>query len=300
MSGCALCPRICGADRFAGRLGYCGAGSSVRVFRYGSHHGEEPPISGTAGSGTVFFSHCTLKCVYCQNYRWSQSGAGTEYATADLARILAGLRAEGCHNWNLVTPTPWLPQIRQALKAVRAEGLSLPVVYNTSGFERPETLAEYRDVADVFLTDLRYSRESSAQEGSGCGGYVEAARQAFLQMWSLAGPLELDGSGLAVRGVICRLLILPGHAREAVENLQWLADCVGTQVSVSVMAQYTPAHRAISLEGWDRPILRSEYDEVCEALESLGFTQGWVQEFGEKPPTDLIGFEMESRSLAGT
>lgn len=292
MEHCELCPRRCGVNRAAGHLGYCQAGSRPQIFRYGAHLGEEPPISGTRGSGTVFFSRCTLRCVYCQNYPWSQEGRGEEYTVEELAGILGALRAEGCHNWNLVSPTPWLPMIVAALAHARRVGSNLPVVYNTSGFERVETVRALQGTADVYLADLRYAGAEAAARGSAAASYVEQTRAAFLEMWRQAGPLVLDAGGVAVRGVICRLLILPGLAHEACASLEWLADKIGPEVAVSVMAQYTPAYRAVDQAPWNRAITRAEYNVVCQAVERLGFAAGWIQDFGAAPGGALAGFNM--------
>jgi putative pyruvate formate lyase activating enzyme len=241
----------------------------------------------------VFFGRCTLRCLYCQNYPWSQEGRARPVSVASLAAAFAELREQGCQNWNLVSPTPWLPQIREALRLARRTGAALPVVYNTSGFERPETLREYRELADVYLTDLRYARADSAQAGSGCAAYAAAARRALREMWRLAGPLRRDAGGAAVAGTVCRLLILPGRAAEAVENLRWLAGTVGTGVALSVMAQYVPAYRApASGAPWNRRITPAEYEQVCEAVGDLGFTEGWIQDFEGQASADLIGFNM--------
>lgn len=272
----------------------CGAGATAEVFRYGPHRGEEPPISGSRGSGTIFFSRCTLKCVYCQNYPWSQEGRGELVPGDSLAGVFRELAGIGCHNWNLVSPTPWLAAVEEALGVVKKEGISLPVVYNTSGFERVEIVEELRGLVDVFLPDLRYSRAESAREGSGVTGYVEAAREALKAMWRAAGPLKTDEKGVAVSGVICRLLILPNRAREAVENLEWLAEAVGTEIAVSVMAQYVPAFRGAALPGWNRRINDEEYGQVCDAVERLGFDNGWIQERDGMPLRELIGYEMKS------
>lgn len=294
---CELCPRCCGVDRAAGEMGHCGAGRRVQVFRYAPHHGEEPPISGERGSGTIFFSRCTLNCIYCQNYPWSQEGQGGEYDVAALADIFRSLHRAGCHNWNLVSPTPWLPPIRQALDTVKSEGMSLPVVMNTSSYERVETLAEYADMVDVFLADLRYASSATALEGSGVPDYPEVARAALREMWRTAGPLRLDENGIATSGVICRLLILPGHADEAVRGMEWLADTFGDGMAVSLMAQYTPAHMAPRREPWNRTITKSEYMLAFEALERLGFGHGWVQDMDTPTPGGLVGFEMEQSDV---
>ncbi len=289
---CELCPRRCGVNRLQGRLGYCRAGNMAQVFRYGSHPGEEPPISGTRGSGAVFFSRCTLRCVYCQNYPWSQEGSGATYTVGELAGIFGALRAEGCHNWNLVSPTPWLPMIVEALARARATGRSLPVVYNTSGFERVATVKAMAKVADVFLADLRYATSEAALSGSDAAEYVTCARAALQAMWRQAGPLVVNDDGIATRGVICRLLIMPGLAQEVCASLEWLADKIGRQVAVSVMAQYTPAYRALGREQWGRCILREEYDAVCRTVERLGFAKGWIQDFDAGQDGALAGFNM--------
>ena len=298
LTACELCPRRCGVDRSGGKTGYCRAGAQPEVYRYGPHYGEEPPISGERGSGTVFFSRCTMRCLYCQNHTWSQEGAG-EIVTVDaLTRILRRLAADGCHNWNLVSPTPWLPLIREAIDGARKSGVSLPVVYNTSGFERTETVTEFRDVADVFLVDLRYSRRRTAEEASGTGSYVDVARAAVKHMWRQAGPLAIGSDGTAASGVICRLLILPGRADEAVENLEWLAAEIGTEIPVSVMAQYLPAHRARATPTWDRRITAEEHARVRETVERLGFREGWIQDLAEDPPDELVGFRMKAGGSA--
>lgn len=287
---CELCPRRCGANRLEGKPGYCRAGRQAEVYRWGPHHGEEPPVSGTRGSGTVFFSRCTMRCVYCQNFPWSQDGAGQTLSVEALAGVFDELRRAGCHNWNLVSPTPWLPLIRQALSGLDTR---LPIVYNTSGFERVEVLNEFADLADVYLTDLRYATKETAVAGSGAPEYVDASRAALREMWRLRGPLALDGAGIARSGTICRLLVLPGLAHEAVANLRWIAGNIGTELAVSVMAQYVPAYRAAECGGsWGRRVTAEEYETVSRAVEELGFSEGWVQEFDAAIPAELVGYQM--------
>lgn len=293
LQNCRLCPRECSVDRLNGRRGYCGGGELAEIFRYGAHHGEEPPVSGSRGSGTVFFSRCTLSCIYCQNYPCSQEHRGGRYNRDEMAAVFTELYKQGCHNWNLVSPTPWLPMIRDAIEVLKNDGIALPVVYNTSGFERPEVIADFNGLADVFLADLRYSSEESALKGSGFAGYAKIARRALMEMWNIAGPLRLNDDGIAMSGTICRLLIIPGMANEVVDNLEWIAANIGNDVAVSVMAQYTPAYRALELEPWNRKITKNEYDTVFEAVAELGFNEGWMQEFDGITPRELIGFEME-------
>lgn len=291
LSYCSLCPRECKVDRLAGKVGFCGAGSTLEVFRAGPHHGEEPPISGTSGSGTVFFSRCTLKCIYCQNYPWSQAGEGEEYSTEQLTGVFVRLADEGCHNWNLVSPTPWLPMIEKAVGDARECGRSLPIVYNSSGFEKASTLERYKDIADIFLLDLRYSECESAEEGSGFRDYPEIARQAVKKAWELKGALQVDEAGIASTGVICRILVLPGRSGEAVENLRWLAGEFGVEMAVSVMSQYTPAYNATNGD-WARKLMPAEYMQVTDEVEKLGFEMGWVQAFSEPSQDELIGYKM--------
>jgi len=294
LSACRLCPRACGVNRLAGQVGYCKAGALPRVFRYGPHFGEEPPVSGTRGSGTIFFSHCTLRCVYCQNHPWSQANQGDDLSIEALREIFRSVAQKGCHNWNLVSPTPWLPQIREAVTPLLRAGISLPFVYNTSGFEAREALDTFSELADIALIDLRYATSAAALEGSDARSYVDASRQALLWFWNRLGPLETDAEGIAKRGVICRLLALPGRVSEAIANLEWLAENVGTEVHVSVMSQYTPVHRAAKMQGWDRTVCREEYELLTDAADSLGFENGWIQDFEGDAPADLLGQSMSA------
>ncbi len=290
---CDLCPRMCAIDRLAGAVGFCRAGAQVKVFRWGPHQGEEPPLSGDNGSGTVFFSHCTLGCLYCQNYPWSACGEGETVGTDGLVDIFRQVARAGAHNINLVTPGPWLPMIQAAADAIRSEGITLPFVYNTSGYERIPVVERYRRLLDVVLTDLRYASPETASAGSAAPDYPADARAFISWCAREVGPLKLDDQGLATRGLIVRILVLPGHADEAVASLEWLADHVGNAVAVSVMSQYTPVHRALAHPGWDRPVTEAEYEQVTDRLEALGFENGWVQAYGGTTEDDgLLGRNM--------
>ncbi len=290
MSGCNLCPRRCKTRPG----GFCGAGSQPRVFRWGPHFGEEPPICGPRGSGAVFFSRCTMKCLYCQNSPWSWKGEGEDISVERLADILRQLAVEdGCTNWNLVSPTPYLPFIRTAAERLRAEGVRLPFVWNSSGYESTQTLREYRDLCDIALIDLRYASDATALKASAAPGYVAASRAAVKQLWNELGPLDSEAPGAATRGVIVRILVLPGHADEAVENLAWLATECSNLVHVSVMSQYTPAYRALQTPPFDRVVTEEEYESVTEAAADFGFTRGWLQGFASRDANlDLLGESM--------
>jgi putative pyruvate formate lyase activating enzyme len=209
-----------------------------------------------------------------------------------LADVFVTLARSGAHNWNWVSPTPWLPWILEALDLAAARGVRLPVVYNTSGFESVDVLRELDGRVAVYLTDLRYAKPESAQAGSGCSDYVIAARLALEEMWRQVGPLQMDNEGIARNGTICRLLVLPGMAEEAVANLEWLAASIGTEISVSVMSQYTPAYHAVGREPWGRRPTADEYQTVVAAVERLGFSQGWVQDYETPPADELVGFKM--------
>lgn len=292
LRACVLCPHHCGVNRGAGALGYCRAGAVPRVYRYGPHFGEEPPITGEHGSGTIFFSHCTMQCLYCQNHTWSQANAGDDLTVDKLSSIFRELAAQGCHNWNLVSPTPWLPLIRDAVAPVIASGTRLPFVYNTSGYESVETLKQFSDLIDIAQIDLRYAHADTAAEGSGCRDYVEVARAAIAHLWETLGPLQCDEADIAHRGVICRLLALPGREDEVVENLRWLKRHVGTEIHVSVMAQYMPVYKALSKPGWDRKIRPEDYQRIIDAIDELGFDNGWVQACEEETAEQMLGQDM--------
>ena len=262
LSQCELCPRRCGR-----RPGFCGAEDKLRIFRWGPHFGEEPPISGERGSGCIFFSRCTMKCLYCQNSPWSWKGGGKDYSVEELAAIMRKLAVEDkVGNWNLVSPTPYLPFIRESAAILKAEGIQLPFVWNSSGYERVETLEEYSDLCDIALFDLRYSRDETSVLASAAPNYVSAAREAV--KWASKNAK-----------VIVRILVLPGHAHEAVENLNWLAKEVSNEIAVSIMSQYTPAYGAISLPPFNRRVTEEEYESVVDAADNLGFENGWIQGF---------------------
>jgi len=282
---CTLCPRRCAADRFrdGGTLGFCGAPNRARVFRWGPHFGEEPPLTGERGSGCVFFSRCTMKCLYCQNSPWSWRGGGTDMSADELSDILRRLAVrDRVENWNLVSPTPYLPFIREAASRLAAEGIRLPFVWNSSGYERVETLAEYSDLCDWALFDLRYSRDATARLASSAPGYVAHARDAI--RWAAnRNPARL----------IVRVLVLPGHADEAIESLAWIATELSNSIAVSVMSQYTPAYRALETPPFDRFVTEDEYESVTEAAADFGFENGWIQGFGAADPKlALLGENM--------
>lgn len=247
----------------------------------------------------MFFSRCALRCIYCQNYPWSQLGEGEDYDGADLIEVFRHLRHNGCHNWNWVSPTPWLPSLLEALDGIADAGEELlPVVYNTSGYERVETIKALDGRVAVYLADLRYADNAVANEASGVSNYVETARAALEEMHRQTGTLR-EQNGIAVSGLIVRILVLPGHHDDACANLRWIAERLGSDTAVSVMAQYMPAFRAREAPPWDRTITSIEYEKVCATLKDCGFYTGWIQEMNASAPGGLIGFEMAARNKAG-
>ena len=266
------------------------------MFRWGPHFGEEPPLVGEHGSGCVFFSRCTMKCLYCQNSPWSWNGEGDDIPVARLTEILRDLAVKDrCSNWNLVSPTPYLPFIREAASPLLAEGVKLPFVWNSSGYETVETLAAYRDLCDIALIDMRYANDETARAASAAPGYVAANRAAIRYLHDALGPLDSDAPGAATRGVIVRVLVLPGHAEEAAENLAWLAGEGFTDLHVAVMSQYTPVYKARETPPFDRPVTRAEYESVTEAAADFGFANGWIQDYAASDPKlALLGENMDA------
>lgn len=291
---CELCPRRCRAHRATGNVGYCKSGATLKMFRWGPHFGEEPPIAGERGSGTLFFSHCTLRCIYCQNAKWSNGGQGEEISIETLTQRMRILAEKGCHNWNLVSPTPWLPHIQAAVSQLHADGVRLPIVYNTSGYERTETLEAFPQLANIALADLRYADASSAWEGSNAKDYVTVARKAIQWFWNHLGPLQYDSDGIAQQGLIVRLLALPGRCEEVCENLRWLYQTLGPKVAISVMAQYHPVGPACHQAGWNRRVTPEEFEEIQDLLELFEFETGWVQPCEAATAENMLGDDMSA------
>lgn len=278
LASCDLCPHDCGVNRLKGETGICRSGLLPRVASANLHRGEEPPISGTKGSGTVFFSRCTLRCPFCQNFPISQLGNGEELTTLGLAGKMLQLQRRGAHNINFVTPTHFLPQILAALWLAIPRGFSLPLVWNSSGYEKLDALQLLDGVVSVYLPDMKYSDDLIACELSGAREYVRINRAAVSEMLRQAGQLRVDGDGIAVSGLIIRHLVLPEGKAGSGEILPWIAANLGQETHVALMSQYFPAGRAAAMPGIDRPVNHDEYDAACETLEKAGLENGWVQE----------------------
>lgn len=290
---CELCPRRCGVDR-RGNAGYCGCGWEIKVGRAALHFWEEPCISGSRGSGTVFFSGCPLKCVYCQNYEISRGHTGKEISVERLAEIFLELQKQGAHNINLVTAAPYVPQVICALKLARP-ALKIPVVYNSSGYERVETLRALKGFVDVYLPDLKYMSGELAQRYSGAADYFEVATRALHEMIEQTGGIEYDSEGLMIRGLIVRHLVLPGARHDSIGILNWMsANLPRGKYLLSLMSQYTPIQGLDAFPEINRRVTSLEYDVVVGEAIKMGLTGGFMQQRGSAdtayiPPFDLTG-----------
>jgi putative pyruvate formate lyase activating enzyme len=281
LASCDICPRECGKNRLEGQTGFCHSGAIPIVSSFCAHHGEEPALSGTRGSGTIFFGNCNMRCVYCQNHQISQDHRTQRRNEIDghtLAEHMLYLQDDlKCHNINLVSPSHFVPQIVRALVEAVPMGLKLPLVYNTGGYDSVETLKDLDGIIDIYLPDLRYASDKWARKFSRARNYVESARAAIKEMYRQVGNLVVDDEEIAVKGIIVRHLILPGGLAGSEESLEWLVREVSPSVTVSIMSQYYPANRVQKYPILSRKILPGEYDEVVRLVEKLGI-EGWTQE----------------------
>lgn len=274
MAGCRVCPRSCGVDRATDKRGFCSCGENIRIARAALHFWEEPCISGTNGSGAVFFSGCPLKCVFCQNEKISRGGFGREVTPLELMRIFDSLIEQGAHNINLVTPTHFAPQLKKILKEYKS---TVPIVYNTSGYESVETLKSLEGLIDIYLPDLKYYDSTVSEKYSAAPDYFEYASKAVLEMSRQVSNLQTDGNDIAQRGLIIRHLILPGNVSQTLKLLNWISDNLSLQTTVSLMRQYTPYGKAKNIRPIDRPLSVREYKIALKAFTDLGFECGYVQ-----------------------
>ena len=282
LSACDICPRQCGANRLGGERGFCLAGRLPIVSSVCAHHGEEPAISGSRGSGTIFFSNCNLRCIYCQNHQISQDSKtqqSNEIEPHALAERMIYLQDElGCHNINFVSPSHFVPQLVQAILEAVPMGLCLPLVYNTGSYDSVRTLRELDGIISIYLADLRYASNSWGKKYSHVSDYVDRARAAIQEMYRQVRNLTVDGEGIARKGLIVRHLILPNRLAGIRDSLRWLAHNVSPEVTVSIMSQYFPGRQVTQIPLLSRKILPSEYEEVTMMIDELGFQNGWVQQ----------------------
>jgi putative pyruvate formate lyase activating enzyme len=265
-------------DRTRGETGYCEAGPDPTVAAAIPHFGEEPPLSQAGGAGTLFFSHCNLSCVYCQNHQISQGGFGSAVTPLRLSRLILGLQDEGCANIEPVSPSHHLPGLLEALAIAAGQGLKLPVVYNTNGYECSETLDLLEGVVDIYLPDLKYARGEHALSYSDSVDYVETARKAILKMHDQVGDLVVDVQGRGLRGMILRHLVLPGDLAGTSETLLWVRDNLPRTVTLSLMAQFSPLHNSHRFPLLNRRLSSEEYENAIDLAWELGFENVFVQD----------------------
>lgn len=287
LSDCVLCPRECHANRAGGQRGYCGQTDELMVARAALHFWEEPCLSGSNGSGTVFFAGCGLKCVYCQNYVLAQGQSGKKITTNRLAEIFLELQEQGAHNINLVTPDHFVPQIIEAMKRAREKGLVLPFVYNSSGYVTVETLRLLRGYIAIYLPDLKYLDSFIGKKYSHCADYFHYASQAIAEMVRQTGEAVFDEKGIMQKGVIVRHLLLPGCLEDSKKIVKYLYETYGDLIYLSIMNQYTPLAQVDNHPELNRKVSAAEYDEVVEYAVSLGVKNGFIQE-GETASESFI------------
>ena len=294
LESCAICPRECGVDRNKSASGFCRAGARAEVCAAHLHFGEEPPISGTSGSGTIFFNHCNMRCVYCQNYRFSQLENGKKFEIGELADLMLSLQHKKAHNINLVTPTHYAAHIINAIIKAKKMGLKIPIVYNTSGYEKIETLCLLEGLVEVYLVDMRYGENSTAAKYSSCANYVEINQAAVKEMHKQVGDLKLTETGIAQRGIIIRHLILPNNLSGTESVFKFISRKIGGDTYISFMSQYYPTCKAGKHQAISRRINKKEYDMSLSLLYKYKLKNGWVQEYmGGCANSDFAGTDIK-------
>jgi putative pyruvate formate lyase activating enzyme len=293
---CDICPQKCRVNRLENNSGFCHSGLRPIISSYCAHQGEEPVLSGARGSGTIFFGNCNMHCVYCQNYQISQD-LGTqqlhETGCGTLAARMLYLQEDlKCHNINLVSPSHFVPQIVQALLEAVPLGLYLPLVYNSGGYDSLDTIKMLDGIIDIYLPDMRYASDENAWKYSQAAEYVPNNRRVIREMYRQVGDLQIDANEIAARGLIVRHLILPGGLAGSADSLTWLAQEVSPNVTISIMSQYYPCHKAAGIPELARTITYEEYSEVVNLLEKLGLENGWLQEM-DAPDNYLPDFGRE-------
>lgn len=293
-NSCRLCPRNCGVDRNGGQLGYCGQSAILTAARAALHPWEEPIISGSRGSGTIFFSGCNLKCIFCQNRTIALGQSGQEITVERLAQICLELQDKGAHNINLVTPSHFVPHIVTALESARLQGLHIPVVYNTGSYESPETLRMLEGLVDIYLPDLKYLSPELSGAFSHAPDYFQVATGAISEMFRQVGtPVLNEATGLLQKGIIVRHLLLPGQTKDSKKILRYLHETYGDQIYISIMNQYTPLPHMADHPILGRSVSIQEYQRVLDFAERIGIRQGFIQEGGTVSESFIPAFDGE-------
>ncbi|RKY31328.1 MAG: radical SAM protein [Candidatus Omnitrophota bacterium] len=280
LESCAICPRKCRVNRLKNEKGVCKTGLLPRVCSYMPHHGEEPPVSGSRGSGTIFFSNCNMSCVYCQNYEFSQEGEGKEVSFEELAEFMLSLQGLGCHNINLVSPTHVMPQILKSLFIAINKGLKIPIVYNTGGYELEETIKLLEGIIDIYMPDMRYGDAQSAVKYSNAPDYPVYNQNAVKEMHNQVGVAKINKEGIIYKGLIIRHLVLPQGISGTDKIMQFISRELSKESFVSLMSQYFPCYKAGELREVNRRISYEEYEQAKKIMHGYGLYNGWTQEAG--------------------
>ena len=294
LTRCECCPRKCGVDRLAGQTGFCRISSNVQISHAGLHFGEEPPISGTRGSGAIFFAGCNLRCVFCQNYQISQefhTGRTRTLTTDDLASEILRLQDKGAHNINFVSPSHVVFQMADAIRVAKEKGLVVPVVYNTNGYDSMDALRQIRGLVDIYLPDIKYMDNEPGKQFSAVDNYADVVPGVLGEMLDQVGHLEMDDDGIAVRGLLVRHLVLPNHLDNSQRCLRFLAD-LSLNIFVSIMSQYSPQYKTCDYPEINRALTKQEYDEITDYALDLGLENAFVQEL-ESQEHYLPDFDQE-------
>lgn len=270
LHSCELCPRCCHVDRLRGETGMCRTATEAVVSSYGPHLGEEAPLVGSRGSGTIFFTHCNLRCMFCQNYTISQLGEGRLASKGEIASMMLSLQQRGCHNINVVSPTHVVPQILEALQVAAGLGLSIPLVYNSGGYDSVETLKLLDGIVDIYMPDMKYSNDRNARRFSGVKDYPSVNQAAVKEMHRQVGDLELDEHGVAKRGLLVRHLVLPNGIAGTEGVVRFIAEEISVNTYLNVMAQYYPSHRAFKIPALSRPLTRQEFSQAVNLARECG------------------------------
>ncbi|MCL6560767.1 MAG: radical SAM protein [Firmicutes bacterium] len=270
LADCTVCAQECHVNRLEGELGVCRGGRQAAVSSYGPHFGEEAPLVGTRGSGTIFFTYCNLSCQFCQNCDISQEGEGDEVSPEEMAEMMLDLQRRGCHNVNLVSPSHFVPQFLESLVVAAAKGLKIPIVYNTGGYDSLNTLDLLDGVVDVYMPDIKFGDDDAGRKYAGAAGYFSVAKQAVKEMHEQVGDLVLDDRGIAVRGLLVRHLVLPGDLARTEKVVEFLAKEISVNTFVNIMAQYYPAYKAFDHPVLSRRITREEFREAIKLAERAG------------------------------
>jgi putative pyruvate formate lyase activating enzyme len=292
LNSCTLCPHNCKVNRLEGKKGRCKCDNTLKIALASLHKFEEPCISGTNGSGTVFFTNCNLNCIYCQNYEISQGGKGKEITMQTLADIFIKQQEKGAHNINLVTPTMYVYQIIEAIKLARKNGLKIPIIYNSNGYENVETIKMLNGYIDVYLPDLKYYTNELSKKYSNVDNYFEVATNAIKEMYSQVGNAVFDDNEIIQKGVIIRHLVLPNHIQNTKNILKWINENLPKDIYVSVMAQYFPTYKAKNDSLINRKLNKKEYKEVLNYLYSLDLQNGYIQELGSHEEEYVPNFNL--------